>query len=85
MSKEMVTLEAAQSAVRVAAANALATAFVTGIDAAREEGRPLLQVQEIALWKMAVMAYGDVLDVAKGLEVDAAIHRHQEASRRAQG
>lgn len=73
MSKKMVTLEAAQSAVRTAAANALASAFVTGVDLAREEGRELQQVQEVALLKMVVMAYGDALEVAESLEVDAAV------------
>ncbi len=66
-------VESAKSNVRVAVARALATALITGIDNAAEEGRPLTQLQQTDLATMSVMAYQEALDSCGLLDFEAFI------------
>lgn len=68
-----IEVESAASLMRAVASRALAQALVDGIDNAKEEGRPLTQLQQIDLATMTVMAYGSILDAAEAVEASAMI------------
>lgn len=54
-------LSDAQSTLRATLARGVAAAVVGGIDEANEEGRPLSQVQQMSMVRMACMAYRDAV------------------------
>lgn len=82
MSKGQITVESASSSLRATLSRALATALITGIDQARENGHPLTQMQEIDLATMAAMAYHDgVVEGAEAIAGDALIAAVREAGR----
>ena len=63
--------ESAKSHLRAVVARALATALITGIDNASEEGHALTQLQQIDLATMHIMAYSEALDGCKVIDFEA--------------
>jgi hypothetical protein len=68
-----VSLDSAQSAVRVAVANALAQALVLGIEQCDEEGATLSQRQQVELAAMAIMSYDTAIETCAGLDFEATL------------
>lgn len=60
----------AQSALRAAGSRALAQALVLGIDECAQVGKPLTQVQQVALATMAIMSMDEILDAADLMTLD---------------
>lgn len=79
---EYIEIESAKSSFRAALSRALAQALVDGIDEAREEGRPLSNLQQTDLATMAIMTYEDVLSKAYGALEGAAAIDHVSAAHR---
>lgn len=76
IARQLVTLEGAQSALRVTTASALSQATVTGFWNAAEEGHALTQLQQEHVLAMTLMAYRAAVDTGeRQLETEASLLR----------
>lgn len=70
-----IPMDEIKSTLRAAGSEALAKAVVLGIDECAQIGKPLSQVQQIGLVRMAIMSYDSILEASNNLSISLELRR----------